>query len=72
MNLECFIFLLVFKLFPIFLAWTSSKVLFGLKIMKMTVKNIVKNIIFKICKIAIMREILVNNLYLKLVDFSLY
>jgi len=64
--------LLVFKLFPIFLAWTSSKVLFGLKIIKMIVKNIVKKIIFKTYKITIMREILGDNLYLKLVDFSLY
>jgi len=64
--------LLVFKLFPIFLAWTSFKVLFVLKVMKMIIKKIVKNIIFKMCRIAIMREILGDNLYLKLVDFSLY
>ncbi|CAK9261368.1 unnamed protein product [Sphagnum jensenii] len=59
-------------LFPIFLAWTSFKVLFVLKVMKMIIKKIVKNIIFKMCRIAIMREILGDNLYLKLVDFSLY
>ncbi len=43
-----------------------------MKVMKMIIKKIVKKIIFKMCKIAIMREIFGDNLYLKIVDFFLY
>jgi hypothetical protein len=50
----------------VFLAWTSSKVLYVLKVMK----KIVNKIIYQMCSIAIMRKILVDNLYSKLVSFS--
>ncbi|CAK9203085.1 unnamed protein product [Sphagnum troendelagicum] len=50
----------------VFLAWTSSKVLYVLNVMK----KIVKRIIFQMCRTTIMRKILNPNLYLKLSRFA--